>query len=447
MEVFDRENLGGIPYALRQCERMSLNVSLELELRASLEEQRVRELKEAIQKNDRITTVKFNLHGQWEEIPPLNRQAVAALVNAVERLPNLTELVIAGDFAPIPAITSLLLCATRLKTMRLEQFRNLKSCDTQVLKALCDAVRAHRSLQNLTLQPRIASSSSARCEPQEEYLIRLLVEALADGPALVYCNLETNVHVLTGPSVVQLCRSRSLTKLELCPRGEVGVDVLEALAVNSHLKELVVTCTFSEQSTAAVTQLLHTNTSLSTLTLISNSSTTINQASHTEAIDASLLLIAEALRTNTTLSHMTVPSGNPLPTIRTLQAFVSVFETNFTLHTLEVFHDMTKIQRICFEEIDRIKDETAKTALMLGKRIEYYTLLNRSGRGDLLGNATVHRDQWVDKLVEFSYSVDRLYFFLRTNPTLCSIDTREVDPRQSTISPKSAARKRGRVYS
>jgi hypothetical protein len=421
MEVFERNNLGGIPYALRQCERRRLNVSLELELGASLDDKGIQELKEAIQANERITTVKFNLHGQWEDTRPLNRQAVAVLVQAVERLPNLTELSIAGDFVPVPAVTSLLKSARRLRKLRIGQFRNLKSCDTQVLRSLCHALRRHKMLKSLTLQPHMETT---RCEPQEETLLSFLLNSLAEGPALECLTIETNTSILSGPSLVKVCRMASLAKLELCPRSDVGVDGLEALANNKHLRELVLSSSLSERSTAAIIQLLHTNTTITSLTIMSKSASEAKV--HGDMCETSLVLISEALRANTTLTHMAIPSGNPLPGIRVLKAFVSVIETNFTLHTLQVFHDMTPIQRITYEELDNMEDETAKMALQLGKRVEHYALLNRSGRGELLGSEGVDRQQWVEKLVEFSYCVDRLYFFLRTNPSLCSRSLRTV---------------------
>jgi hypothetical protein len=416
MEVFERNNLGGIPYALRQCERRRLDVSLELELWASLDDKSIQELKEAIQANERITAVKFNLHGQWEDIHPVNRQAVALLVQSVERLPNLTELAIAGDFVPVTAVTSLLKSARRLRTLRLGQFRNLKSCDTQVLRALCHALRRHKKLKSFTLQPHMETT---RCEPQEEALLSFLLDALAEGPALEYLTIETNTSILSGLSLVKVCRMSSLTKLELCPRSDVGVDGLEALANNTHLQELVLSSSLSERSTAAIIQLLNTNTTITSLTIMSKSASDAKVLVD-NIFEPSLMMIAEALWSNTTLTHMAIPSGNPLPGMRVLKAFVGVIETNFTLQTLQVFHDMTPIQRITYEELDTMKDETAKIALQLGKRIEYYSLLNRSGRGQLLRSGGVDRQQWVEKLVEFSYCVDRLFFFLRTNPSLCS---------------------------
>lgn len=424
MEVFERNNLGGISYALRQCERKRLNVSLELELWASLDDKGIRELKEAIRANERITTVKFHLRGQWEEISPLNRQAVAVLLQAVERLPNLTELDISGDFVPVPAVTNLLQCVRRLRTLRLGKFRNLKSCDTQVLRALCHALRRHEKLKSLTLQPHMETT---RCEPMEETLLAFLLDALADGPALEHLTIATNAPTLSGPSLVKVCRMSSLTKLELCPRRDVGVDGLEALANSPHLQELVLSSSLSEQSTAAIIQLLNTNTTITSLTIMPKSGSEAKVL--VDMFEPSLVRIAEALRANTTLTHMTIPSGNPLPGMRVLQAFVSVIETNFTLHTLQVFHDMTPIQRMTHEELDNVKDETAKMALQLGKQVEYYSLLNRSGRGKLLGSESVDREQWLEKLVEFSYCVDRLFFFLRTNPALCSRSLKTVRKR------------------
>jgi hypothetical protein len=421
MEVFEGNNLGGIPYALRQCGRKNLNVSLELELWASLDDKGVKELKEAIRANERIATVKFHLRGPWEEIRPLNREAVAALVQAVERLPNLTELAIAGDFVPVPAVTSLLQCARRLRILRLSKFRNLKSCDTKVLRALCQALRRHKKLKSLTLQPHMETT---RCEPQEQTLVEFLLDALAEGPALEYLTIESNAPILCGPSLVRVCRMSSLTKLELRPRIDVGVDGLDALANNTHLQELALGSSLSERSTAAIVQIMNTNTTITSLTIICKS--TLRGEGLVDMVEPSLVRIAEALRANTTLTYMAIPSGNPLPGIRVLQAFVSVIETNFTLHSLQVFHDMTPIQRMTYEELDSMKDETAKMVLYLGKRVEYYSLLNRSGRGKLLGNECVDRDQWVEKLVEFSYCVDRLFFFLRTNPALCSSSLKTV---------------------
>ena len=160
-----------------------------------------------------------------------------------------------------------------------------------------------------------------------------------------------------------------------------------------------------------------------------------------------ILPLAGALSTNSTLSHVKISTGKAYPTERVLQAMVSIFRTNFTLQNLEVFEHMSRVQCTSYKEIENLQDGNEKRALLLGKRIQYYTMLNCSGRGALLGNAAspIGRQPWIEKLVEFSYSLDHVYFFLQTNPTLCST-ANSSDSAQKFIQ-NTSTRKRGRQAS
>lgn len=430
MEVSDSD-LGGIPEALRQCERKCLDVSLELELRASLDVRHVRALKLAIQRNKQITIVKFHLRGGWDEISSTNRAIVAELVTAVAPLPNLRELVVIGNFVPISAIITLLAQASQLQCLRLQGIRNLKACDTQVLVDFCRALQRHMALRSLTFKPQVES----RCEPKESSLLQLLLEALAESPVLQEVEIETNVKYLSGPPLVQVCNSSTLLKLELRPQDGVGVDGLQALARNTSIQILLVCCQLSEPGSSAVGLLLRTNSALRKLTVLFP-----EHANNDDNLQSLMQPIADALRANTTLSDLRMPFGGKTnPCLSILQIFAGVLGENYALQTLEIFQDMSRVQHANYDDIGKMRDKITKEALLLGKRIMYYTMLNSSGRGRLLSTGT-NRSQWVDKLVEFSYSLDHLYFFLRTNPTLCS----EIESEQRVSANQCFTRKRSR---
>lgn len=403
MQVMDGHSLVGIHEALRQCD------SLELELRSSLDARHVRALRQAVQRNSRISTVNFHLHNRWEEMS--SRMVVAELVTTVAALPNLKEVVVAGNYAPMPAITTLLNHTSQLQHLILHRFRNLKDCDTQVLVDLCKALQRHKALKTLSFKPQLENTA---CEPKEIALLQMLMEALAESPVLREVELQTNLEYLSGPPLVKLCNSTTLTKLELTPKGGVGVDGLQALARNTSIQELRVSCQMSERCCAAASLLLNANTTLRSLIL----NVPQRGMNYEESSQRFTQAIADVLRTNTTLCDLRVPFGSLHPTVPVLTTFVDMLHDNCTLQTLEVFSDMSRVQRANHEDIENMPSGTAKSALLLGKRIQYYTLLNRIGRGALLSGGP-SRGHWVDKIIEYSYSIDILFFVLRTNPTLC----------------------------
>jgi len=428
--VFDNESLGEIPRALQVCDQKCLDVSLELELRGSLDSDKVHALQAAVQQNDRITNVKLQLKGAWEEVSSANRIAVANIIDTACHLPNLKEFVIVGDFVPLPAISNLLRHSVTLQTLKLEQLRNLRSCDTGVIVDFCSAIRRHGALKFFSLHPHISDSS----EPQEDALVNLLLESLAGIPTLEHIAIVTNTKSFAGEPLVELCHSATLVKLELNPRGEVSLNGLEALAKNQSIQELLVTCTYSDHSSAALFQLIQSNATLKTLTVVYHEAWRDD-----DSYDQYVLPLAQALKTNTTLSGVKFLMGTSnYPSIPILKAFLEMIKTNYVLHDLELFGDESRVQWTCYEELQAMKDERAKEAILLGKRIRYFTILNRSGRGGLLQNPTesANRIQWVEKLVEYSYSIDHIYFFLRTNPALCCQEA------ASAASPED--RKRGR---
>jgi hypothetical protein len=235
----------------------------------------------------------------------------------------------------------------------------------------------------------------------------LLFGALVEIPTLRKVCIESNSTSLSGGPLVDLF-SANLIRLRVDAQGEIAVDALRAASTNRRIQELLMSCGSTSDYTAALTDLIEQNQTLTKLTLIYHEG--LSSEGH-------IVQIARALRGNTTLVHVSIQPGDL--SISVLETFVETARCNYSLHRLNVFDDETMITKTTLQEIENTKDKEEKAALMLGKKIEFYTMLNRSGRGILLGNKKLSKAQWLGKLGEVSYSLDCLFFFLQVNPTLC----------------------------
>lgn len=433
MQVFDNQSLGSMPETLRHCELRQIDVCLELELlgSSSLRTSHVEALHRAVMTNaQRITTVKFHLHGDdWLRMSSVNRTVVSQLAANVSRLPCLKELIIIGGFVPLPAVTNLLLLKNsqssennaknnNLQALKLEKFRNMRTYDTNVLLAFSRALRQSRDLKSFSFAPHVAAGLEVREDP----FLGSLFEALASLPILKEVKVVSNANTMAGPSLKALCNLTTLTRLELDPQKGIGVDVVNTLVKSTTIQEVLLSCAYNDPSSKALARLIESNSTVTKLTLLFHESWRDDNTN-----EPYILPLARALSTNSSLSHVKIYFGRRYPTNTILQAMLSIFRTNFTLLNLELSEHASRAQNMSYEDIERLPEGNEKTALLLCKRIQYYTMMNCSGRGALLEQTAcaAGRQQWIRKLLEFSYSLDHVYYFLRLNPTLCS--TRVLD--------------------
>ena len=239
MQVFDNHSLARMPEALRHCELEHIDVCLELELlgSASLQMSHVEALQRSVWTNaQRITTVKFHLHGDdWLRVSWDNRTIVSQLVQTVSQLPSLKDLIIVGGFVPLPAVTELLLLKNQqssernnhssLHTLRLENFRNLRTYDPRILIAFSQALRQSLDLRSFTFAPH----TEAALEVQEDPTSDSLFEALSSLPSLKKVRIVSNARTISGPHHHALCQSTVLAHLELNPQRGVGVDIITVI--------------------------------------------------------------------------------------------------------------------------------------------------------------------------------------------------------------------------
>ena len=442
-----------MPETLRHCELKQIDVCLELELlgSSSLRTSHVESLQRAVRTNaQRITTVKFHLHGDdWLRMSSVNGIVLSQLVETVSRLPSLKDLTIVGGFVPLPAVTNLLLLKNsqssnssiknnNLQTLRLEKFRNVRTYDTSVLIAFSQALRHSRALQSFSFVPHVAPA----LEVQEDLLSGSLFEALASLPNLKEVKIVSNTNTMADPPLKALCNSTILTRLELDPQRGIGADIIDTLVQSTTVQELLLRCSYNDPSSKALARLIQSNSTVTKLTLLFHESWRDDNG-----YEPFILPLAGSLKTNSTLSYVKLSMGQGYPTNTILQAMLSAFRTNFTLHSLELFEQAPRVQCMSYEDIEKLPEGNEKTALLLGKRIQYYTMMNCSGRGALLEQTAcaAGREQWIKKLLEFSYSLDHVYYFLRLNPTLCS--TRVADNSNSNSAcdvTQRASKKRGR---
>ena len=395
-------NLGDATDALRLCQGNALEVILELDIQDLSNGPSIYALREAIEWNTTLRNVHITLHGLLEDINERDRATFGSIVEAAASLPDLKRLVLASQFIPMPAITSVLQCARGLLKIELRHFKNLSSFERDKRAAFCESLRHHPTLRSFSFHPFIN-----HYVPQEHLFMSLLFGALVEIPTLRKVCIESNSTSLSGGPLVDLC-SANLIRLRVDVQGEIAVDAVRAASKNRHIQELLMSCGSTDNYTAVLTDLIEQNQTLTKLTLIYHEG--LSSEDH-------VVQIARALRGNTTLVRVSIQPGDL--SISVLETFVETARCNFSLHSLNVFDDENMIKKITLQEIEHTKDKEEKAALMLGKKIEFYTMLNRSGRGILLGNKKLSKAQWTDKLGEVSYILDCLFFFLQVNPTLC----------------------------
>jgi hypothetical protein len=409
MAMVDHDNLQEVAKALQQCQCTSLNISLELHARGSIEDPCADSLRKAIKANRTINAVRFHLHGDLEEFNNDTRNATNDLVQAFADLPNLKELVVDCEYCPIAAATTLLNKARGLEKLDLTNVRNL-AASAPFLGSFWESLENHSTLMRFHLHTHPRSRGA-----QDRRHVDSLLTALSRAPAsLKEVDISMpDIENLTGQPLRTFCASNRFKRLKLVVRGEVGAEGVHALARrNASIQCLTLSCTRTQENTDAIKQLLQRNQTIRNLTLVYHDTETTTSRNNMKD-DKFIIEIAQELRTISTLTDFRILAGKL--SIGALRAFVETIKSNYSLHHFD-FHEKSD-KRMSFDAISSMEEGEEKEAFLLWKEIDYYAKLNRNGRGQLLGGDS--REQWVAKLIDVNYSIDCLFFFLRSNPILC----------------------------
>mgnify|MGYP003865780987 CR=1 FL=1 len=141
----------------------------------------------------------------------------------------------------------------------------------------------------------------------------------------------------------------------------------------------------------AIAEMLKVNTTLKKLEL--------HLRSRTDEDEPGIVELSKALIKNKTLTKFQLHGAtNSSGSWNTRTAFLNMLRTNYTLfESALVFHPG-----------------------FLRPESDLYLKLNHVGRGRLLENANVKKDEWVNALIKVRDDIDCLFYFLITNPSLCS---------------------------
>jgi hypothetical protein len=166
------------------------------------------------------------------------------------------------------------------------------------------------------------------------------------------------------------------------------VQIADALATNTSLEALVLPCPstdLSVEACSAISQALQTNKSLHTFNL-----------PRSNLSDEGIVQLAQGLTVNTTLKKIEVGVSKTVGD-QGLNALTAMLENNY--------------------ELERVVVSSAGQSIK--QKAEYYMRLNEYGRGKILRDGKATREAWVDILTGCVDDLDCLFYFLKTNPSIC----------------------------
>lgn len=166
------------------------------------------------------------------------------------------------------------------------------------------------------------------------------------------------------------------------------VQIAGALEKNTTLEALVLPCPstdLSVEACSAISQALRTNTSLHTFNL-----------PRSNLSDEGIAQLAQGLTVNRTLKKIEVGVSKEVG-LDGLNALTAMLENNY--------------------ELERVVVSSADQSIK--QKAEYYMRLNEYGRGKILRDGNATREAWVDILTACVEDLDCLFYFLKTNPSIC----------------------------
>ena len=354
-----------------------------------------------------IETATVKIHA--ESFVGRSLEEVISLFDAIGSLPSLRFLVLASRYAsntfyelPVQALAALWQKAKHLQTflMRLMILAITDEDDQayeryfHIFEQWGNNLQNHQSLREFRIENCRLSGDLLEIYPGA---LNPVVRGLSTIPTLQYANFysteNSNLGVPSGESLRFLFQSKTLERLGLRHfplSAEHLHQICRALAHNTTLIELTLgPCIVKNRNQdESIAQMLRENSTLKRLIFKV-------ECDNDTASPSSLLETAEALKTNVALKDLTIWGSI---TDESQKAFVTMMQSNYSIENLWI--DGT-------QEQDR-------------EEIRFYAGLNEAGRGNILGNTNSTRAQWLDSLILSRNNLDALFYFLSTNPLLCT---------------------------
>ena len=257
----------------------------------------------------------------------------------------------------------------------------------------CRALRNHPSLKELHL---VDCHLMDQTIPIDELLSALAVIPTLETVEIYALDLdrETTIALISPSSLGDLCRSRSITTLDLQDldlKDDHIQQVTAALETNQTLKTLTMwDCNVSDTSGQLLADMLQTNTCLEKVDLSFN-----------DLRDASFQAMSQALRVNTTLRSLSLCGNTHI--VKETRGAGSGYDA-----VVEVLRDGN-------HSIEEMILETPADP-----RVSLSLAINRNRH--VLEDDTENKGKLVDCLSENGDHHSFLYFMLQANPELCDVD-------------------------
>lgn len=319
-------------------------------------------------------------------------------------------------------------------------------------ESLKDSIESNRSILEVHLQgcSSVASLQLPTDTPPDttapiHHGMSVCLQALANLPSLNKLHIDGVCH-LSCDGVTSLCQSQYLKVLELWNMpddlNEYGPVMADALQ-RGKLEELEISSNLQSTAGNAMANMLESNTRLKTLgfdidyveygqslarVLQSGCNQTL-QNLHLRVVGGAPIVIAEDPdETEEELNKYTARILSEAQTI------LKALEQNTVLENLHInFYTIPpkKVENELIEDLEQLllenfvlKNLTLRgnhSFSELGPKVGMLLRLNRAGRGDLLlGEQGVPRSRWVEAILAHQADTDIVFYFLSTNPSLCS---------------------------
>ena len=344
---------------------------------------------------------------RWEE------DTVPNLFSALGLVPKLLKIEFYGLRIFPYKIPIAMVERTLSRAVHLEDFClvgvNLSADQPDEFTEFSETLRRHPAMKAFSLD-NCRRSDAFHGSTLDEAIVRVLVQIPTLEKVVIRAMEARMWGIISCASVGLLCSSSTLKSLELCVFSNDDDSVMAEMAKSlirakdqSQLTELSVSGSLGGMVGAeAISEMLSINTSLKSLEL--------HLRSRSEDDESGIIQISYALAKNKTLASFQLhgATAHSCGSWDARKAYLRMLQTNYSLHdSVLIFHPT-----------------------FLRPDNEYYSKLNRFGRGRLLENSNIGRDEWVDTLIKVRDDLDCIYYFLKAQPSLCSSSSMEVSATQ-----------------
>lgn len=371
------------------------------------------ELQATIDANAQLVGAELIFHHSLMELPT---EEVRALIASLSRRPELRELTLTSEAGlsyytlPINFLSVVLDLAPGL--LKIEVGDVQLSGTAEDFASLQNSFQNQSSLKELSCSGWL--SEETRIALSQDSLLTAIaasrsLESLTFRPSFTFGGIS---NVTAGMlCVVATLKVLKITNCNLVDENVVAMAT--SLQENHTLVDLRLSCRLEAPGSRAIANTLRRNTKLEAL-IIHNTDIAIGAQSDSadsssesnrsptgagalgDINDLHFAEIAHALKSNRSLKIFAL-QGTKL-SLPSQKAFAEMLRQNYSLHAVSLLDLHCDLQ----DEVDM------------------HTLLNRSGRADLVQEGS-ERQQWVDAMASVRDSLDCLFYLLCRQPSLCNI--------------------------